>query len=100
MGLTLASRRVFTEHGQQSLRGAELAFAPLVRISLLVQRWPYIASFSSMSLRSVAPASDTPPNSPCERDHERISAVHQSVGLRRRIAAHRSGGCGSFRTRG
>src|SRR5579862_9519823 len=49
--------------------------APLVSTCLLSQRWPYMIWFSSRSLRSVAPSSETPANRPFERDHDRISAV-------------------------
>ena len=59
----------------RSLEAASGGVAPLVRICLLSQRWPYIASFSSISLRSVAPSSETPANRPLDRDQERISAV-------------------------
>src|ERR1035438_593864 len=58
-----------------SLPAASGGLAPLVRMCLLSQGWPYISLFTSKSLRSVAPSSETPANAPRDRDHERISAV-------------------------
>src|SRR5271157_2095993 len=58
----------------RSLAAISGGFAPLPSICLLVHRWPYMAWFSSMSLRSVAPSSEMPAKTPRERDQERISA--------------------------
>jgi alpha-amylase/alpha-mannosidase (GH57 family) len=44
-------------------------------MSRFVRRRPYSAWLSSISSRNVEPWSETPANTPRERDHERISAV-------------------------
>ena len=68
----------------------------MVRICLLSQRWPYMASFSSMSFRSVEPSRRNARKQAAGARPRKNFRHKQSIGLRCNVTTYRTGRGRSF----